>query len=268
VSPFQSKDGARRSGSRLAESLAIAGEVLGKASLLAAFGVFATFKALGVKSRLMSWEPGQGIESYIELAAQVAALIFVVLLLSLTLVRFKPKETAEGLESRISALIGTFLSLSLVALPMADLGPVLRVIAICLVLAGWLLSVYVLAWLGRSFSIMAQARRLVTGGPYAIVRHPLYVSEEIAMIGMVLLCLSPLAILIAAVQWIFQLRRMTHEERVLSVSFPEYAGYAQVTPKIIPRQFRRWIRRVPTILRAPDERIVALFMRNRASKAT
>jgi protein-S-isoprenylcysteine O-methyltransferase Ste14 len=245
VSPFQSKDGARRSGSRLAESLAIAGEVLGKASLLAAFGVFATFKALGVKSRLMSWEPGQGIESYIELAAQVAALIFVVLLLSLTLVRFKPKETAEGLESRISALIGTFLSLSLVALPMADLGPVLRVIAICLVLAGWLLSVYVLAWLGRSFSIMAQARRLVTGGPYAIVRHPLYVSEEIAMIGMVLLCLSPLAILIAAVQWVFQLRRMTHEERVLREAFPEYSNYAASTPKIIPREFLRWKKEDP-----------------------
>jgi protein-S-isoprenylcysteine O-methyltransferase Ste14 len=123
---------------------------------------------------------------------------------------------------------------------MPDLAPVIRILAICLILAGWLLSIYVLGWLGRSFSIMAQARRLVTRGPYAVVRHPLYVTEEIAMIGMVLLCLSPLAILIAAVQWLFQLRRMTHEERVLSAAFPEYSAYAALTPKIIPRQFLRW----------------------------
>jgi hypothetical protein len=31
---------------------------------------------------VMSWEPGQGIESHIELAAQVAALVFLVLLWS------------------------------------------------------------------------------------------------------------------------------------------------------------------------------------------
>jgi protein-S-isoprenylcysteine O-methyltransferase Ste14 len=220
--------------------IASAGEVLGKASLLAAFGVFATIKAMAVRSQLMSWDPGQGFESHIDLAAQSAAFVFLVLLLSLTLLRFKPRDTAEGLEPRVSALIGTFLSLSLVALPMPDLGPVLRVIAIWLVLAGWLLSAYVLTWLGRSFSITAQARRLVVRGPYSIVRHPLYVSEEIAMIGMVLLCLSPLAILIAAVQWMFQLRRMTHEERVLRKAFPEYRDYAALTPKIIPRQFRRW----------------------------
>ena len=92
----------------------------------------------------------------------------------------------------------------------------------------------------RSFSIMAQALRHATRGPNAVVRHPLYISEETAIIGMVLLCLSPLAILIAAVQWVFQLRRMTHEERVLTEAFPEYSDYAALTPKIIPRQFSRW----------------------------
>src|SRR5262245_54465084 len=217
ASPSQPEDGGQRTGHGVTNFLRIAsaGEVIGKASLLTAFGVLATFKAIALKSQLISWQPAQAIDSHIELAAQVAALVFLVLVLSLTLLRFKPKETAEGSEPRVSALIGTFLSLLLVALPMQNLGPVLRGIGIGLVLSGWLLSIYVLAWLGRSFSIMAQARRLVTRGPYAVVRHPLYLSEEIAMIGMVLLCLSPLAILIAAVQWAFQLRRMTNEERVI-----------------------------------------------------
>jgi|SRR5262245_20690162 len=216
------------------------GEVLGKASVLAVFGVFATLKAIAVKSQFMSLEPAQGIENHMELAAQIASLVFLVLLLSLTLLRFKPRETAKGSEPRISALIGTFFSLSLVALPMQDLGPVLKATAVCLILAGLLLSIYILAWLGRSFSIMAQARHLVTRGPYAVVRHPLYVTEGIAMIGMVLLCLSPLAIVIAGLQWRFQLRRMSHEERVLSEVFPEYSDYAASTPRIIPRQFLWW----------------------------
>jgi protein-S-isoprenylcysteine O-methyltransferase Ste14 len=236
VQPYDSREGLVQV-TELSRN-ASAGEVLGKAILLAVFGVFAALKALAIKSQLGSWEPGQVVEKYIELAAQFASLAFLVLLLSLTLLRFRPQGTAGGWEPRVSALMGTFLSLSLVALPMADLGPVLRVVAIALVLAGWLSSIYVLAWLGRSFSIMAQARRLVTRGPYRVVRHPLYVCEEIATIGMVLLCLSPMAVLIAAVQWMFQLRRMTNEERVLRASFPEYADYAAKTPKIIPRLFR------------------------------
>ena len=85
----------------------------------------------------------------------------------------------------------------------------------------------------------------MTRGPYAIVRHPLYVTEEIAMIGMVLLCLSPAAIVIAGVQWLFQLRRMTHEERVLSEVFPEYSDYAASTARIIPRQFLWWKKESP-----------------------
>jgi len=109
-----------------------------------------------------------------------------------------------------------------------------------MVIAGWMLSAYVLIGLGRAFSIMAQARRLVTTGPYAIVRHPLYLSEEIAMIGIALRHWSPGAALIVCVQWLFQLRRMTNEESVLRSTFPEYAVYATRTPKVIPRLFPRF----------------------------
>jgi protein-S-isoprenylcysteine O-methyltransferase Ste14 len=37
--------------------------------------------------------------------------------------------------------------------------------------------------LGRSISILPQARQLVTSGPYAFVRHPLYLGEMTAMLG-------------------------------------------------------------------------------------
>src|ERR1700746_3010730 len=114
--------------------LATAAEFSSKAFLLVIFAVLATFKAMVVKSQLVSWEPGQGIEKHVELAAQAAALAFLILLVSLILLRFRPKATAKGWEPRVSALIGTFLPLALVALPMADLEPASRILGIWLIL--------------------------------------------------------------------------------------------------------------------------------------
>jgi protein-S-isoprenylcysteine O-methyltransferase Ste14 len=52
-------------------------------------------------------------------------------------------------------------------------------------------------------------------------------------------------VLIVAVQWMFQLRRMSNEEQILGASFPEGTAYFAKTPKIIPsllstRAFSRW----------------------------
>src|SRR4029077_7970043 len=99
---------------------------------------------------------------------------------------------------------------------------------------GFVMSTFTLLWLGRAFSVTAQARRLVVAGPYAIVRHPLYLCEEITVLGIALAHLSIAAVLIVVLQWVYQLRRMTNEEKVISATFPEYAAYAAKTPKVIP----------------------------------
>lgn len=205
----------------------------GRATLVAFFGFLSTNKIIGVLNMLKEPEDIR----FLDLAANLAGLAFVMLVVGMTIVRFKPLRNAEGFEPRITALVGTALSLGLVALPQADVGVGLHITALVLILVGWILSVYVLLWLGRAFSIMAQARRLVSTGPYAIVRHPLYLCEEFAVIGIVLTHLSIEAILIAVVQWLFQLRRMTNEEKVLRAAFPEYKIYAKHTPKVIPRVF-------------------------------
>ena len=85
---------------------------------------------------------------------------------------------------------------------------------------------------------VAEHQKVIATGPYAIVRHPLYLSEELMALGVLLLFLSPLAVVIAAVHWAFQLRRMVNEEKVLSAEFPEYAAYAARTPRVIPRFVR------------------------------
>src|SRR5207248_3010306 len=58
---------------------------------------------------------------------------------------------------------------------------------------GMSFAVYSVLWLGRSFSLMPEARRLVTGGPYSVIRHPLYVGEGLPMIGFVIANFSGLA---------------------------------------------------------------------------
>jgi protein-S-isoprenylcysteine O-methyltransferase Ste14 len=213
-----------------------AGDFIGRLALVGSFGAMATYQTVALVALF-----GDSSElDFLDLAIRLASIVYVVLIVGLTVMRLKPMRSAEGLEPRFSALAGTFLSVVLVALPQPDIGTTLRVTSLVLIGVGWLFSALVLLWLGRAFSVMAQARRLVTTGPYAIVRHPLYLCEEITVLGIALAHLSLAAVLIVAVQWMFQLRRMSNEEKVLGASFPECAAYAARTPKIIPALFSRY----------------------------
>jgi protein-S-isoprenylcysteine O-methyltransferase Ste14 len=103
-----------------------------------------------------------------------------------------------------------------------------------LVLFGSAAAVIALVRLGRSFSMMAEARRLVTSGPYRFVRHPLYLAEELAIIGISMQFFSLSSAFVLAVHIAFQLRRMYNEEAVLTETFPEYAAYQQRTARLLP----------------------------------
>jgi protein-S-isoprenylcysteine O-methyltransferase Ste14 len=213
----------------------------GRAVLASCFGFLAIGKTAGAIDMLR--DPAG--PRFLEFTATVASLAFVLLIVGMAIVRLKPIRRAEGFEPRISALAGTGIAMGIAALPLADIGVGPHLISLMLILVGWISSVYVLLWLGRAFSIMAQARRLVTGGPYSIVRHPLYLCEEIAVLGIMLAHISIEAVLIVVVQWLFQLRRMTNEEKVLRATFPEYDAYAKQTPKVIPRLFPKFSFRHP-----------------------
>ena len=232
VLPAEAKDHPQRD-----QVLSVIYELCGRAALLAFFAFLAHHKALDLWLLITRWDQ-LGADKYLDLAAMFVSLAFLAVVLGVTIFRLESTRSAEGWEARYSALMGSFLTLSLIALPAVEAGSLWRVTAIVIIMVGGLLSAWVLAWLGRSFSVTPQARSLVTTGPYAIVRHPLYLCEEVTVIGVMLLYFSLPAVLIVAVQWIFQLRRMSNEERVLRSVFPEYAAYAAQTPKVIPRGFR------------------------------
>ncbi|MCE3247851.1 MAG: Isoprenylcysteine carboxyl methyltransferase [Geminicoccaceae bacterium] len=68
----------------------------------------------------------------------------------------------------------------------------------------------------------------------ALVRHPLYVAEEIAAIGLFLQHASLATALLFIAHLASQLQRMRHEEQVLRATFPEYEAYAARTRRLIP----------------------------------
>jgi len=66
------------------------------------------------------------------------------------------------------------------------------------------------------------------------MRHPLYLAEELAVIGILMQFLSGGTILLCAAHIAFQLRRMRNEERVLVGAFPEYRAYCARTARLLP----------------------------------
>jgi protein-S-isoprenylcysteine O-methyltransferase Ste14 len=134
----------------------------------------------------------------------------------------------------LSALFGTFLASALVFFPRCDLPLAAEITSILLIVAGNAVATVALLQLGRSFSIMPEARRLVTSGVYGLMRHPLYLAEELAVIGILMQFLSGGTILLCAAHIGFQLRRMRNEERVLVGAFPEYRAYCARTARLLP----------------------------------
>jgi protein-S-isoprenylcysteine O-methyltransferase Ste14 len=210
----------------------------GRIALVGIFGSLATNQTLAAIAIFGKAEELR----LLDLMIAVASIAYIVLVVGLTIVRLEPIRSASGFEPRLSALAGAFLCVGLVALAPTDIGTALGVTSLALMMAGFVMSIYVLLWLGRALSVTAQARCLVVTGPYAIVRHPLYLCEEITVLGIALVHVSIAAVLIVLAQWIFQLRRMANEERVIGATFPEFAAYAANTPKIVPRAVSRKIR--------------------------
>jgi protein-S-isoprenylcysteine O-methyltransferase Ste14 len=202
--------------------------------------IVAVFTALAVLNLggLYQLPPLDGPEKLLAVAARLANFLFLSLVAATALTRLTPVRKAPGIEPRLSALLGTFLCLSLAQLPKSELNPLLSITSTALIIIGAVSSFVVLRWLGKSFSILAEARRLVTTGPYRLVRHPLYLCEGIALLGVALQVVSPLAVVIALFILLIQFRRMINEEAVLTSAFPEYSAYAARTPRLIPVNLR------------------------------
>ena len=106
----------------------------------------------------------------------------------------------------------------------------------CVQVAGLALWAWAFSKLSRSYGIVPADRGLVTRGPYAHVRHPLYSAYMIGGVGYLMQSFSVRNVLVILVAVGWQLYRIRAEERHLAG--PEYAAYrARVRWRLFPFVF-------------------------------
>lgn len=161
--------------------------------------------------------------------------LYTLMVACLYVVRLRPVSKFAGAIPCAAAILGGFLMSGLLLLsPCEDLPVWARLVACLLVVIGNGFAIAIMLRLGRSFSILPEGRRLVTEGPYAVVRHPLYLAEAVATLGVVINFLSPWALMLVVAQLALQIVRIHYEEKVLKENFPEYEDYAKKTWRLIP----------------------------------
>jgi protein-S-isoprenylcysteine O-methyltransferase Ste14 len=102
-------------------------------------------------------------------------------------------------------------------------------------LVGAAFSIWSISYLRRSFGLRAAVRTLVTGGPYARIRHPLYLGEIVHILGIAILSGKPLGLYLFVAAVALQVARAKVEERKFLRTLPEYDAYRGQTGFLWPR---------------------------------
>jgi len=201
------------------------------------------------------WSDVVGFVSFVALAAITAVrqpglvlllapiLLYEIAVATSFLIRGRAVRTSTGIPQRIAAYGGTFLMP--LALPlMAEVAPqwltttdvaLAMSVGTALRIVGLGLCVWGVWHLRRSFSVEPAARALVTSGPYAFFRHPLYVGYAATFVGGLLQRPTAAYAALTALWFVLTYMRIRYEEGVLEAAFPEYAEYRRRVGLLSPR---------------------------------
>jgi protein-S-isoprenylcysteine O-methyltransferase Ste14 len=176
---------------------------------------------------------------YLYLLQQVLALAYFTMLVILYSTRLPKRGTDHRLAVVFIAFTGTFSAIGASFLPGGVHRDGLVLVGDILATIGLAYSVWGLAYLRRSFSIIPEARRLVTGGPYSLTRHPVYLGEIATAVGVNLATAGWLSAVAVAYFVACEVLRMRWEEAVLERAFPDdYPGYTRRVPRYFPNPLR------------------------------
>lgn len=165
------------------------------------------------------------------------ACAFYLLLIWCYLRRGPALATSGSVTGHIAAIAATWSPLALPLLRGTAPGAGQQGAADVLLLAGLSWSLWTLRFLGRSFSVIAQARAVVDRGPYRWVRHPLYLGEIVSSLGVAVAANSPVAVIVWLGLCGLQAYRAVREEQVLLRTLPRYSEYRRRTAALLPRLF-------------------------------
>ncbi|HEY2052280.1 MAG TPA: isoprenylcysteine carboxylmethyltransferase family protein [Caulobacteraceae bacterium] len=175
-----------------------------------------------------------GFAEWASLVSRACSVSFMAIMAWLMMARPAAVARRDGLGPWLAAMAGTYGVWLIGFLPKAHLWPLASLAASVITLIGSGLIILSVLSLGRSFSIVPQARNLVTAGPYAFVRHPLYAAEELALIGVAMHIVWYISVPVVALHVALQIRRMGYEEELLGKVFPGYETYAGRTARWVP----------------------------------
>ena len=179
---------------------------------------------------LTDFDPDAGLA----LLASACQFLFYLALCWVMLLRPSPAARTDGVLPSIIAFVGTYLPWTIVLFAPSQTSTSQNVASATLFLIGAVSMVVVICHLGRSFSIVPQVRSLVRTGPYSVIRNPLYLAEEVALVGTLLQVYSPVTFALFLAHGALQVRRIFYEENLLRRSFPDYDDYANSTSRLIP----------------------------------
>ena len=154
------------------------------AIVLAALGFSELYWVLTNWSALTT-QPGSLTDALLLRGALYAAFVFAA---AITLMTNSGPYARDGRRTVVAiSLIASFL---MVAANLAPLGPTLwkgspRVAeaGVAITVVGAALAMAAFVSLGRSFSVIPEARELTTRGVYRFVRHPMYLAELLMIVG-------------------------------------------------------------------------------------
>jgi len=158
---------------------------------------------------------------------------FYMLLALLIMTRSPAKAQAEGLLPRIAAFVGTYLPWTITFFGKTEQA-LPNLLSTACVLIGIIMMLVTIRHLGGSFSLVPQARSVVQTGPYRWIKHPLYLAEEIAILGVVLQYLTPVTVTVLVLHIGVQVCRILYEEDLLRRNCPEYSSYEASRWRLIP----------------------------------
>jgi protein-S-isoprenylcysteine O-methyltransferase Ste14 len=168
-------------------------------------------------------------------AALVCA--FYALIIWCYLRRGRAVATSGSVTGYAAAVTATLLPFTLPLLRGAPPGALQQYVGYLLVVVGMGWAVWSIRFLGRSISVIAQAREVVDRGPYRLVRHPLYVGELVSALGLAIVVGTVWAFCAWVALCLLQAYRALREEQVLLAVLPGYRSYRARTAALLPGVF-------------------------------